>query len=205
MKKGLIYIIFFSIISMILIGFLLFSTYSLFESNVTASANSNISKWNIKVNNETVTSSVSTNQFNIGAINWQNGNHVKEGKASPGSVGEFQIEIDPTDTEVSFYYIINIDTSQLGNDEFVIQSVTETNGKEFIRTSKNTYVGIAYLSDNLNGQKYNIKINIIWNDVEENNEKDYELGSRADTNIVIPIEITFNQYFGTESFSAYDG
>lgn len=199
-----------TVISIILIAVFLFLvmsiTYSLFETRKQATVSSNVAKWNIKVNNSMVTKfSSEVNSFNLGGIEWQSGGHVKPGKAAPGSVGTFEIDIDPTDTDVSFIYELTIDTSNLHNDEFLISSVSETNGNEFIRTGENTYVGIARLEDNLDNTKYHVEISIVWNNNEANNDNDYALGKNADLDIFVPVSVNIIQYIGNEQFVPYQG
>ena len=116
----------------------------------------------------------------------------------------FEIEIDPTDTQVSFVYELTIDTSDLLNEEFEITSVTETNGNTFIRTDENKYVGIAHLNEIENGEIYNIEIEITWNNDDNNNDSDYELGIRADEELNIDVNIELSQYIGTEIFTPYE-
>ena len=197
-----------TVIGVILIAVILFIssyyTYSLYEINKQITVSSDIAKWNVKVNNTMVTKSNTTvTTFSLGSIDWNSGGHVRSGKASPGSTGSFEIEIDPTNTDVSFTYELTIDTSSLQNDEFKISSVRETNGNEFIRTGKNTYVGIARLNNNQNGRKYNIEINITWNNNEANNANDYELGKKAELEVDIPVSLNISQYTGTEQFTEY--
>lgn len=206
MKKQALYTIIFISLIIVSIIIVLFYTYALFESNEDIPVSNDLAKWNIKVNDNLITNGNSSqNTFNIGSINWESGGHVREGKAAPGSIGKFEIEIDPTDTQVSFVYTIKVDLSELDNDEFQISEIKETNGNEFIRTGEDTYVGIARLSDNEQGKKYNIEISLIWNNNEENNDKDTELGKKAEEDIDIPVEIDISQYIGTESFVPYEG
>ncbi len=184
----------------------LYYTYSLYETTREITVSSDIAKWNVKVNNTMVTKNNTTiSTFTLGSINWNSNGHVREGKAAPGSTGSFEIEIDPTDTEVSFTYELTIDTSNLENDSFYISNVREKNGNEFIKTGENTYVGIARLSNNQNGRKYNIEINITWDNNEENNESDYELGKKAELEVNIPVSINISQYTGSEQFTEYQG
>lgn len=204
MKRQNIYSIIFVVTISLSIAITAFYTYALFQTNKPVPTSNDLAKWNIKVNDAMVTGSGSNqNTFTIGSISWQSGGHVRPGKAAPGSTGSFEIEIDPTDTQVSFFYTLSVDLTGLDNDEFVISSVSETNGNTFIRTGENTYVGIAYLGDNVNGQKYNILINLTWYNDDNNNEADYELGSRADLGVNVPVEIVFTQYTGTETFTPY--
>ena len=193
------------IIVVILLCIEIFYTYSLFETNVETDTSSDIAKWNIKVNNSMITeSNYLIDSFNLGSIDWENSNHITSGKAAPGSVGTFEIEIDPTDTQVSFVYELTIDTSDLLNEEFEITSVTETNGNTFIRTDENKYVGIAHLNEIENGEIYNIEIEITWNNDDNNNDSDYELGIRADEELNIDVNIELSQYIGTEIFTPYE-
>ena len=103
MKKQIIHsIILVSIIAILTIWITVY-TYSLYESVAVSPATSNIAKWNIKVNNSMVTGlSSNESEINIGSIDWQSNGHVRPGKAAPGSIGSFEIEIDPTDTQVSY-------------------------------------------------------------------------------------------------------
>ncbi|MCI6265674.1 MAG: hypothetical protein MR598_02360 [Erysipelotrichaceae bacterium] len=180
-------------------------TYSLFETNGTAVAGEPLAKWQIKVNNTYLTTlTEDRNTFSLGSINWENQGHVKTGKAAPGSVGKFYIEIDPCQTEVSFLYEITLDLSKLENSEFQISEVKEVNGKNLIRTGEYTYVGIIPLTEIQANTKHKVEVSVVWNNKEENNEADYELGSRADLEIDIPVTVVARQYDGTENFTEYN-
>lgn len=203
MKKKILIILCASVL--ILLCLEVKNTYSLFETNGTGVASEKLAKWQIKVNNTYVTTlTEDRNTFNLGSIEWENQGHVKVGKAAPGSVGKFYIEIDPTNTEVSFLYELTLDTSSLNNSEFQITNVKEVNGKTFLRTSENTYVGIVPLNEIQTSTKYKIEVNVIWNNKEENNKADYELGSRADLEIDIPVTVVVRQYDGSETFTEYN-
>ena len=180
-------------------------TYSLFETNGTAIAGEQLAKWQIKVNNTYLTTlTEDRNTFHLGSIEWENQGHVKTGKAAPGSIGKFYIEIDPCQTEVSFLYEITLDLSKLENSEFQISEVKEVNGKNLIRTGEYTYVGIIPLVEIQAKIKHKIEVSVIWNNKEENNEADYELGSRAELEIDIPVIVVARQYDGTENFTEYN-
>ena len=179
-------------------------TYSLFETERETVVAPPIAKWNVLVNNTLLTNNYGQqNTFDLGSISWNSGGHVRQGRAAPGSVGTFEIEIDPTDTEVSFLYELVIDMSLLNNDRIVIQSVTEEDGHEFVRTGEYTYVGIARYSDISDGDTYNIDIDIIWNNDESNNHNDYELGKRAEDVVSVPVSINIVQYTGDEVITPY--
>ena len=202
MKKHILVIL--CVFSSIFLLVEIVSTYSLFETDRETVVTSPIAKWNILVNNTLITDfDGQENSFDLGSIDWNSGGHVRSGKAAPGSVGTFEIEIDPTDTEVSFLYELEIDTSLLGNDEISIQSVLEEDGHEFIRTGEYKYIGIARYSDISSGDKYHVNINIVWNNSEENNDKDYELGKKAEEVVSVPVSLNIVQYTGDEVIVPY--
>lgn len=180
-------------------------TYSLFETNGTAVAGEPLAKWQIKVNNTYLTTlTEDRNTFSLGSIEWESQGHVKAGKSAPGSVGKFYIEINPCQTEVSFLYEITLDLSKLENSEFQISEVKEVNGKNLIRTGEYTYVGIIPLAEIQANTKHKVEVSVVWNNKEENNEADYELGSRADLEIDIPVTVVARQYDRTENFTEYN-
>ena len=202
MKKHILIML--CVVSVVILFIQIVYTYSLFETDRDAVIFSPIAKWNIMVNDALVTSDMSPeNAFHLSSMNWNSGGHVREGKAAPGSVGTFEINIDPADTEVSFLYEITIDTSDFLNEEFYISGVRELNGHQFIRTGESTYVGIALLSDILNDVIYHIEIDVAWNNNELNNDKDYELGKLAQEDVNIPVSLKFNQYTGNEVLVPY--
>ena len=54
-----------------------------------------------------------------------------------------------------------------------------------------------------NNEIINIEVNIIWNNNESNNDKDYELGKKAEMEVYIPVRINLKQYHGTETLVPY--
>ena len=194
-KKVLL--IFICILSITILVFTVVKTYALFESRASGQVSSKIATWKIEVNDTDITKLSQVNKnFNLGQISWSNENHVKTGKGAPGSIGSLNIDIVPTGTEVSFTYEISFDLSNLQNEEFQIYQISETNGDTIIRTGENSYTGIAYLSDINSEKEYEIEIQFIWNNSIENDEDDYNLGSRANENIEIPITFRVKQYTG---------
>lgn len=125
--------------------------------------------------------------------------YTKENKIAPGMKGTFEINIDPQDTQVSIRYDIAIDSSKLSSKSIKLESVAEKNSNNaIIRTSENTYTGIIPL-EKIN-QDYSdiIEIVFMWENDEENNEEDTKIGVVENSNLEIPIVVTFSQYFGEE-------
>ncbi len=197
MKKYFLFTL--TLMGLFVLIFQISKTYSLFESSITNSADISLASWKIKVGDTYLTSLTSEDEeFDLTSINWSNANHVREGKGAPGSSGSFDVIIDPLTTDTSFLYEIVIDTEIFNESGLKITSVSEVDGHEFSNTGENTYQGIAHLKEIKNKEKYDIKIELVWEDNEDNNSADYELGSKADTKINLPIHVNIYQYNSKE-------
>ena len=123
-------------------------TYSLFETNSAVEASSELAKWNVKINDNYITNlTTQVNTFKLGDIKWDSKEHVVAGKAAPGSIGYFSVEIDPTDTQVSFIYEIIYLSLKILIDEH------DENAKSIIRTKTvhtAKYFNIAQLLHKIN-------------------------------------------------------
>ena len=197
MKKYFLFAL--TLMGLFVLIFQISKTYSWFESSIIDSADIPLAGWKIKVGDTYLTSLTSEDEeFDLTSINWSNANHVRKGKGAPGSSGSFDVIIDPLTTDTSFLYNIEIDTGILNQSGLKITSIKEINGHEFSNSNENTYQGIAHLKEIKNKEKYDIKIELVWEDNEENNSADYELGSRANTKINLPIHINIYQYNSEE-------
>lgn len=189
MKNKIIYIL--CAIMIFVSIYMITDTYGLFESNKTKIVDSTIAKWNILINETNINKSET---FVIDTFKTNETSTVASGKIAPGTTGYFDIAIDPTDTEVSFRYDITFDFTGLSKS-FIIENIEETNGYNIIRTAENTYSNIITLTDIKNGIKNNIRVHIKWQNNEELNDSDTEIGMTPDYSIEIPVIITTTQYF----------
>ena len=166
-------------------------TYGLFESNKTKLVDNPIASWNILINN----SNLNQNRtFTINNFQTDENTTVKNGRIAPGTTGYFDIEIDPSDTDVSIRYDITFDCSKLPSN-LTVESIEETNGYTIVRTDAYTYSNIITLTNIKNGVKNNIRVHIKWQKVEEQNQNDTEIGLNKEYILNIPITITATQYF----------
>lgn len=137
-----------------------------------------IAKWKILVNNQDITDS-STMSSLINPVYMDNDN-IKDGVIAPGSEGYFDIEIDSTNTEVSFTYNIT-----LGNtDESSVKDLKITgysqNGGAIIPLDEqtNSITDTVYYTDQ---NKLNtIRVYFTWLDGEGE-----EMDNANDTNASI--------------------
>ena len=205
--KGII-----SIIILLMLVYIFVNTYSKYTNDSSARIEQDIAVWKIKINDEDITSLTGEPvEFEITNFEWDESVHVKEGKVAPGMKGEFELIIDPTDTDTSIKYSIVIDDSKFteANDiNLKIKSIT-VDGETYSYTSEEnetgdgTQIEIAIVkplseiqSNDANVRKDTILVKVEWENNEDNNEKDSEIGSIPDNVIRLPISVDVIQYTG---------
>lgn len=181
----------------ILTFFLLVSTYGIFESNIFRDTNMKIATWEVEINGSVVTNE--QKKFNMEDIKWNTSGNVLEGKVAPGMDGYFDIQINPKKTDVSIKFDLVYDVEYLKtiNPAIVITKVEELNGHELILTDKYTYTGVIDLEKIKKNTTYTIRTYIKWEDIEENSDNDYQLGT-TNTMFELPINIVVTQYLDEE-------
>lgn len=192
-----IYLLYICIILVLI--YCIIQIYAVFQSEVGGTVNFDNGVWRIKVNNTDI-SKESNKTFTVGKIEIQDNEHVKQGNLAPGSVGTFDISIDPEETDVSVRYDVSLNQENLTNKNIAIKSITETEeGETLIKTGENTYTGIIPLEKIKQGVENNIKVEIEWKDDETNNEQDLETGSQSENyKLEIPVVVHVSQYLGEE-------
>lgn len=168
------------------------NTYGLFESNINMDVDSKLATWNILINDTNIGKSET---FTIDNFNSEEDSTVASGKIAPGTSGYFNINIDPSTTQVSIRYDLTFDFSKLDN-LFTITKVEEKNGYNLIKTGPNTYSNVITLNEIKENKTNNIRVHIKWNNNEENNDKDTEIGLTENNTLNIPVSITVLQYSG---------
>lgn len=184
-----------ALVLLIITVFIILKTYGLFETKTELNVQSEVGKWVILVNNTDITQQENT-KFSVDKIIWDQNDEVKEEKIAPGASGYFDIVIDPTDTDVSVRYDIGFDFSEFENTNITITSIQEINDKKIVKTGDNKYTGIITLDEISAGTTNTIRVNIAWENNEENNEHDSNLSSVPNTILNIPVTINVSQYLG---------
>ena len=136
-----------------------------------------------------------TNEFTINNINYtQTDSNVRAGKFAPGIEGYYDLIIDPTDTEVSIKYTIEI--NEFDNENLTIDRLQLIAGNGTLTQDTNgDYVGIIPLGSNITEQ---IRIYLKWVnlDTDEANASDSAMGTATNPDVEIPVAIHFIQYLG---------
>ena len=166
------------------------NTYGLFESKKEIDIDKSVAKWNIYINDNNLNT---TETFTIDNFTFQETDTVAKDKIAPGILGWFDILIDARDTQVSIIYEITFDFTSLPSN-ITVEKIEELNGRDIIKTGPNTYSNYITLDDINNNVKDTIRVYIKWNNDEENNENDTNIGIIKNNSIKIPVSITVSQY-----------
>ena len=166
------------------------NTYGLFESKKEIDIDKSVAKWNIYINDNNLNT---TETFTIDNFTFQETDTVAKDKIAPGILGWFDILIDARDTQVSIIYEITFDFTSLPSN-ITVEKIEEINGREIIKTGPNTYSNYITLDDINNNVKDTIRVHITWNNDEESNENDTNIGIIKNNSIKIPVSITVSQY-----------
>lgn len=130
------------------------NTYSRYVANTTGNVEVQFAKWQILVNENDITTS-SSSSIELTPVVEQN-QYVADNKVAPSSKGYFDIDIDPTNVEVSFDYSISL-------------TIENTNIPDLMIT-KYSIVDSSYDEDKDELQINNIKDNTITGSLTYDNK-----------------------------------
>ena len=86
-----------------------------------------------------------------------------------------------------------IEVKSLQNNDLIGKLVISNSGRD----KNQMYVIVDSIDDIKNGVDTNIKVSLVWENIETNNEVDTSF-SKPDTYISIPVTVNFSQYLGEE-------
>ncbi len=181
------------------LGVLGFYAYSRYTGSISGDSEVTAAAWSIKVNNDTLGNSPQTFTNDIEVTPTANAN-VASGKVAPGSTGSFEIEIDPTGTEVSYQYDITIDsTGSSVPDGMTISGYKVNDGAQQTGTTISNSVALSTATGTAGkvfgaSDVQTITVYLTWADSSTNNADDT---SRAGSNITIPVNVVVSQYLGS--------
>ena len=199
-------IIIFLLIMIIISTYQMINIYALYKSEVSADGKLILGIWNIQLNEN----DIRNGQFETAYIGIKNNynDHTEEGTIAPGGEGYFEIQIDPSGTDVSIIYTIDLDM-EFETDNIkpaiAIKSIenyyydqqgerVEDDMVESI-VEDNLIKGIITLQA-INNQYVNkIRVNIKWENDENSNENDTILGSNQ-IGLIVRTNVEAKQYIG---------
>ena len=190
---------------------LMSNTYSRYVADTTGSLEVQFAKWKILVNNNDITSG-NVSSIELTPVVDANEN-VAKNKLAPSSSGYFDIEIDPTDVEVSFDYEISLEVLNENIPDLLVTKYSLIKGdsdldKDSIKMNDivdNVISGIFRYKNVASGsdevftfEPFTIRVYFEWIDNEEvstmNDEADTQIGLNAeDYTLEIKANIKFEQ------------
>lgn len=179
------------------------NTYAKYVAKANGIAKGNVGAWVIKVNDTLISTGTEEQDFTIQELKYASNEYVKEGKIAPGTSGYFDLEIDATEASVAVTYDVELNLDELteNSDSIKISSFTKiADGVEttsgIAKKDENTYTGNISLQDIENGKTTLLRVHIVWEDNEENNEQDSKAGQTANSSFSIPVKVKVSQYQG---------
>lgn len=195
MNKKCLYFICF--VFLLVTVFTIVDSYGLFESENTLLVDSDIARWNVVINGSDIKYN---DTFVVDKVNLIDNDNVLSGKIAPGSLGYFDIVIDPSGSDTSIRYDVTFDFSSL-NSNIVVSSIEEVYSGNLIRTDVNTYSKVITLDDINNNISNIVRVYIKWDNNEDNNDSDSSVGSILNNYISIPVTVSASQYLGEDIVS----
>lgn len=168
-------------------------TYTFYESAVTGDVNPDIAKWNIKINQETITIPTSKN-VNIRDISWTS-THTSNGKVAPGSKGVMNLSIDTVDTGVAIRYDIQVIDKKMDPLKILTVHSLKSSAGTIVQTGINTYTGLIPLDRIIRGELTNVQLDLEW--INDDNINDFDtVIDEADDYLILSFKAS--QYRGEE-------
>ena len=185
MKKLLTILV---LIMLIISFFQITSMYALYKEQIQGEYNTLLGAWEIKVNEIDVTTSGQVETFTISdsQLGYISSEYIQAGKIAPEGEAYFDIVIDPSNTDVSIVYTVDIDEKALSstNTEVELPSAIEfvkaenyfgqgddgqtnktTNDTSY--NEGNTYTSVIPVDKITQGYKNYIRLYFKWKNVTE--------------------------------------
>ena len=190
-KRILFFIIF---ILLIIISIIIISTYAKYASSANSSANVSIAKWNIKVNNISISDNTDISSTIIPTF--PGNENIASNIIAPTAEGYFDLEFDIQDVDVSFNYTISTVVSEdsLVKD-FVITGYSVDGGPKIeLGTNDDKVISEDILLDS-NIKNRNIRIYVKWIDDESAtmSNADDTIAAISDNPAKFDVNINFSQ------------
>ena len=156
-----------------------YSTYAIYKSSATGTANATAAAWVVKVNSTDIVTS-DTYTFSAADIVWDANENVASGKVAPGSTGTITLAIDTSGAEVAVDYLVEIGTVTVNsgantNTNFAV-SATDTTGT----------IGVTS-----NGKTITLAVEWTANNTTSDNTADMGMAGKG---IEIPVTVTLKQH-----------
>lgn len=195
MKRKLI--IFLLILSLCMFIFSIISTYARYSSEHEEITSINLTEWKFFINNSDI---ANNSNFTASIVPiFEENPHIEKGIIAPNSTGYFDIELDCSNTNLSFSYSIDINNTNSYIQDFIITGYSKNNG-EIVEITDNFITEEILYSDDIDSIFYRFYIK--WNDSENNitnNLQDTQLSVNNAIG-VINVNVSITQIEDTYNF-----
>ena len=185
----------FIVIALLLIVYLISSTYARYSTEGKASGKVEIAKWAVAITTGETTLDSTTKDITFTV---QENTNVVPGKIAPDVTAKAEIELDLTGTEVSVDFIPTIDKTVLTTlpsaDKITLtSSLNDTIAESGIETYIPLVDGSAFTAEN--GKK-KVTLTLTWANDDNNNVDDTATGELADglRTLTVPVTLTVQQH-----------
>lgn len=183
------------------------NTYSRYVAGTTGNVEMKFAAWQILVNETDITAG-NTTSINLTPV-IKNNKHVAANKLAPSSIGYFDINVNPTNVDLSFNYKVDLAINNENMPDIMITKYalldtvsTQSDDEVLIPVTGNAIVGSLDYDNsvkNFQFKPFTIRIYFEWYEGENelmNDEQDTMVASAADENVLnITANITFEQKF----------
>lgn len=188
----------FVVIALLLVAYLISSTYARYSTVGEANGKVDIAKWAVVMTADDGTTLNSTTQDITFTV--QSNTEVVPGKIAPAVTAKAEIELDLTDTEVSVDFTPTIGAYTPSTTLPSADKITLTSAVEGGTVGSSNYIPLvgnsAFTASN--GKK-KVTLTLTWANDDKNNANDTATGMLADGSrtITIPVTLTVQQHINT--------
>ena len=189
MKKRKI-LVFLTLISICLLGFSIYFTYAKYSSDYEKNTNINLTKWRLKINNSDISNGSDFSQSLTPVLD--SNSHIANNVIAPTSTGYFDIELDPSETDLSFTYSIIINNTGSAVQDYKVTGYSINNGST-IAFNNATITNTILVQDSHSPISYRFFVE--WDDSQNNvtnNAEDTQLAINQEIG-TINVQINFEQ------------
>lgn len=189
MKKRKV-LFFLTFVSVCLLAFSIYFTYAKYTSNFEKGTNINLTKWRLKINNSDISNNSDFSQSLTPVID--SNPHIANNVIAPTSTGHFDIEIDPSEIDLSFSYSITINNTISAIQDYKVTGYSIDNGSPL--AFNNTPITNTILFDDSH-DSITYRFFVEWDDSQNNttnNAEDTQLAINQET-ATINVHISFEQ------------
>lgn len=166
------------------------STYTAYKQEITGEVSNKIANFKLLINGQDARNS----KILINDV-ITNSTHTRAGKLAPGTCGYFNINLDPSQSEVALLYKFEFIDRNVNKDKLIEFQQIKSDNSNIVKTGPQEYSGIITLADIKSSLKPLIRIDFCYPD-----EGEQEPISEDNLNLDDFFEIDFYtyQYLGEE-------